>query len=85
MIRELEALAGMEFSLLTERRRHPPAGAAGGSPGLRGRNLLVSSDDSVRELASKAMGRLRVGERLRIETPGGGGYGASEASGPLTD
>jgi N-methylhydantoinase B len=85
VIRELEALAGMEFSLLTERRRHPPPGAAGGSPGLCGRNLLISSDEGVRELASKAMGRLRAGERLRIETPGGGGYGAVEASGALTD
>jgi N-methylhydantoinase B len=75
VIRDLEALAAMEFSLLTDRRRHPPAGAAGGSPGTPGRNLLVSGDGSAREIASKAAGRLRPGERLRIETPGGGGYG----------
>jgi N-methylhydantoinase B len=80
VIRELEALAAMEFSLLTERRRHPPTGAAGGSPGARGRNLLISSDEDARELASKVMGRLRRGERLRIETPGGGGYGAPSPS-----
>jgi N-methylhydantoinase B len=75
VIRELEALAEMEFSLLTERRRHRPAGAVGGGPGAAGRNLLMSSDGRVRELPSKTAGRLRPGERLRIETPGGGGYG----------
>jgi N-methylhydantoinase B len=80
VIRELEALAEMEFSLLTERRRHRPAGAAGGGAGAAGRNLLISSDESVRELASKTAGRLEPGERLRIETPGGGGYGASARS-----
>ena len=40
VVRELEALAPMGFSLLTERRRHAPPGAAGGGPGARGRNLL---------------------------------------------
>ena len=41
VVRELEALAEMRFSLLTERRRHPPPGARGGAPGATGRNLLV--------------------------------------------
>jgi N-methylhydantoinase B len=71
----------MEFSLLTERRRHPPPGGAGGSAGASGRNLLVAGDGATRELASKATGRLRPGERLRIETPGGGGYGPREPFG----
>jgi N-methylhydantoinase B len=70
VIRELEALAALRYSLITERRRHPPAGAEGGEPGARGHNLL---DDS--ELPPKAIGRLERGQRLRIETPGGGGYG----------
>jgi N-methylhydantoinase B len=70
VIRELEALEPMEFSLLTERRRHPPPGAAGGRPGAAGRNLLDG-----RELPPKASGSLRPGQRLRIETPGGGGFG----------
>jgi N-methylhydantoinase B len=70
VVRELEALAPMEFSLLTERRRHPPAGAGGGGPGARGRNLLDGD-----ELPPKASGSLRPGQRLRIETPGGGGFG----------
>jgi N-methylhydantoinase B len=70
VVRELEALDEMRFSLITERRRHPPPGAGGGEPGAPGRNL-VNGD----ELPPKASGTLRPGDRLRIETPGGGGYG----------
>jgi N-methylhydantoinase B len=69
--RELEALAEMRFSLITERRRHPPPGADGGEPGAPGRNLVNGE-----ELPAKAFGELRPGDRLRVETPGGGGHGA---------
>jgi len=68
--RELEALAEMRYSLITERRRQAPPGAAGGEPGARGRNLLNGA-----ELPPKTSGTLSPGDRLRIETPGGGGYG----------
>jgi N-methylhydantoinase B len=70
VVRELEALADMDYSLLTERRRHPPPGANGGEPGACGRNLLDGE-----ELPPKARGSIKQGQRLRIETPGGGGYG----------
>jgi N-methylhydantoinase B len=70
VVRELEALEPMTYSLITERRRHPPPGAAGGEPGATGRNLLDGE-----ELPPKSIGRLEPGQRLRIETPGGGGYG----------
>jgi N-methylhydantoinase B len=70
VVRELEALAPMTFSLLTVRRRHAPPGAEGGEPGAPGRNLLDGE-----ELPPKALGSLRPGQRLRIETPGGGGFG----------
>ena len=70
VVRELEALDEMRFSLITERRRHAPPGAAGGEPGAPGRNLLNGD-----ELPPKASGALRPGDRLRIETPGGGGFG----------
>jgi N-methylhydantoinase B len=73
VIRELEALAPLSYSLITERRRHPPAGAHGGKPGAKGRNLLDGE-----ELPPKAIGRLEPGQRLRIETPGGGGHGKPE-------
>ncbi|HVL95286.1 MAG TPA: hydantoinase B/oxoprolinase family protein [Solirubrobacteraceae bacterium] len=72
VVREYEALAEMELSLLTERRRHAPAGAAGGEPGARGVNRLDGA-----ELPPKARARLRPGQRLTIETPGGGGHGAA--------
>jgi N-methylhydantoinase B len=71
VVRELEALAPMAYSLITERRRHAPPGADGGEPGARGRNLLGGE-----ELAPKATGKLEPGDRLTIETPGGGGHGA---------
>jgi N-methylhydantoinase B len=70
VVRELEALDEMRYSLITERRRHAPPGARGGEPGATGRNLLNGE-----ELPPKASGTLRPGDRLRIETPGGGGYG----------
>jgi N-methylhydantoinase B len=70
VVRELQALRDMSFSLIAERRRHPPPGAAGGAPGAPGRDLLDGGS-----LPGKATGRLRAGQRLRIETPGGGGYG----------
>jgi N-methylhydantoinase B len=68
--RELEALAPMRFSLITERRRHAPRGRDGGEDGEPGRNLLDGEP-----LPSKASGELSPGGRLRIETPGGGGCG----------
>lgn len=68
IVREIEALAPMRFTLITERRRHPPRGSGGGSDGAPGRNMLNGAP-----LASKADGELGPGDRLRIETPGGGG------------
>jgi len=70
VVREVEALEPMDYSLITERRRHAPSGVDGGGPGLPGRNLLNGD-----ELPPKAAGSLRAGDRLRIETPGGGGHG----------
>jgi N-methylhydantoinase B len=70
VVREVEALVPMAYSLITERRRHAPPGADGGEPGARGRNLLNGE-----ELPPKATGELRPGDRLALETPGGGGHG----------
>jgi N-methylhydantoinase B len=70
VIRELEALEPLDYSLITERRRHAPPGVDGGDAGRPGRNLLDGE-----ELPPKAIGRLEPGQRLRIETPGGGGHG----------
>jgi N-methylhydantoinase B len=70
VVRELEALSDMTFSLIAERRRHPPRGAHRGKPGACGRDQLDG-----RTLPSKSTGTLLPGQRLRIETPGGGGFG----------
>jgi N-methylhydantoinase B len=70
VVRELEALEEMNYSLATERRRNAPPGADGGEPGAPGRNLLNGD-----ELGPKTSGTLSPGDRLRIETPGGGGLG----------
>jgi N-methylhydantoinase B len=69
IVREIEALAPMRFSLITERRRHPPRGAGNGGDGAPGVNLLNGSP-----LPGKAAGNLSPGDRLRLETPGGGGW-----------
>jgi N-methylhydantoinase B len=68
IVREIEALAPMRYTLISERRRHPPRGRDGGEDGKPGLNLLDG-----KPLASKAEGNLEPGNRLRIETPGGGG------------
>jgi N-methylhydantoinase B len=67
IVREIEALAPMHFTLISERRRHPPRGRGGGdgATGVNRRNA--------EQLSSKAEGDLEPGDRLRIETPGGGG------------
>jgi N-methylhydantoinase B len=59
------------LSLLSQRRRIAPAGAAGGEPGLVGRNLLNGD-----ELPPFASLELEPGDVLTVETPGGGGYGS---------
>jgi N-methylhydantoinase B len=75
IVREIEALAPMRFTLITERRDRGPRGRAGGKDGAPGRNLLNGN-----ELAAKVEGDLEPGDVLRIETPGGGGHGSPDAS-----
>jgi len=74
IVRELEALEPMRYTLISERRRHRPRGRDGGDDGQPGRNLF---NDEL--LPSKCEGELSPGDRLRIETPGGGGYGKLES------
>jgi len=70
LVREFEFLQEAEFTLLTERRRHAPWGLAGGADGARGVNLLNGET-----LPPKCHRRVKGGDRLVVETPGGGGYG----------
>jgi N-methylhydantoinase B len=70
VVRELRVLESCRLSLLGERRRRAPQGAVGGKPGARGRNLLNGE-----ELPGKVTRDLAAGDVVRIETPGGGGFG----------
>jgi N-methylhydantoinase B len=70
VIREIEALEACRYSIVSERRARAPLGAAGGSEGAAGRNLLNG-----REIPAKITGDLAAGDVLTIETPGGGGHG----------
>ena len=76
LIREIEFLAPVTVTMLSERRRIPPYGAQSGAPGAIGRNLLTRASGEVVDLGGKFSLRLDAGDTLRIETPGGGGYGA---------
>ena len=75
IVRELEALEPMRYTLIAERRRHVPPGRKGGDPGAPGADLLNGLP-----IPAKGEGELSPGDRLRIETPGGGGYGAEPSS-----
>jgi N-methylhydantoinase B len=72
--RELELFHESQITLLTERRRFAPYGLAGGEPGQVGHNLLIRDEETI-ELPGKSTQNLKPGDILRIETPGGGGYG----------
>lgn len=76
VIRELEPLRPLVMSILSERRTLRPYGMAGGGEGTTGRNFLVKKNGIVVNMGGRCSGSIDLGERLRIETPGGGGYGA---------
>jgi N-methylhydantoinase B/oxoprolinase/acetone carboxylase alpha subunit len=75
IVREYEMLAPTTVTLLTDRRIGQPYGAQRGLPGACGRNTVIRADGSVEAAPSKGSLQLRPGDRLRIETPGGGGFG----------
>lgn len=75
--REVELLAEVQVTLMTERRRFAPYGAAGGQPGQSGQNSFIRGNQ-VTELPAKTTLTLQAGDILRVETPGGGGYGEPE-------
>ncbi len=77
LVREIELLAEAEVTVLSERRSTAPYGLQGGEPGKSGLNQVIRQGQSV-VLPGKFTTRLKSGERLRIETPGGGGWGRKE-------
>jgi len=84
IIRELEFLTDVRCSILSDRRRFPPYGLAGGLPGKPGRNTLVSKGRA-HKLPSKTVAPVPAGSILTIETPGGGGWGRPVPRKPRRD
>jgi N-methylhydantoinase B len=74
-IREIEVLAAARMSLLSDRRKRAPYGLQGGDDGALGRAFIIRADGSKEQLPSKGSWDLAAGDRVRIETPGGGGFG----------
>jgi N-methylhydantoinase B len=75
LVREVELLADAEVTLLAERRRFRPYGLEGGGEGAAGKATAVKASGEEIELPGKCSMRFGKGDALRIETPGGGGWG----------
>jgi 5-oxoprolinase (ATP-hydrolysing) len=76
VVREMEFLQPMKVSLVTQRRgAFPPYGAHGGEHGAIGKNILVAADGTEQLLDGVTSFEVASGETIRIETPGGGGWG----------
>ncbi len=74
LIREIEMLTDTEVTVLSERRQGVPYGLSGGKPGQSGSNTKVGANGN-EQLPGKVNCHFAAGERLRLETPGGGGWG----------
>ncbi len=75
IVREIEVLTDATVTVLSDRRELRPYGLAGGGEGQAGRTSVARQDGSTELLPGKASVRLRRGERVRVESPGGGGWG----------
>ena len=74
IVREIEFLTPCDVTILSDRRARGPYGLAGGEAGRVGRNTLLRRRERIK-IAAKANFMTRAGDVLRIETPGGGGWG----------
>ncbi len=79
VIREIEFLQDAQVTIISDRRESRPFGLAGGSPGQTGRNVLIRNGTE-QSLAGKVTLEVIRGDRVRIETPGGGGYGKRDTA-----
>lgn len=77
LVREIELLTETQIGLLCDRRRFGPYGLAGGRPGKPGRNMLLVKEKA-RALPGKCSLYAPAGSVIRIETPGGGGWGRKD-------
>lgn len=74
IVREITFLSDAEVTVLSERRKRPPYGLFGGRSGALGKNMIIRKGKK-EEKPGKFFASLKKGDILRIETPGGGGYG----------
>ncbi len=74
LVREIRLLSEAEITVLSERRRYRPYGLYGGEPGAAGRNIVKHSGRRI-EKSGKFSATLQKDDVIRIETPGGGGFG----------
>jgi len=79
IVREIEVLSDAQVTMLADRRSRGPYGLGGGGDGAPGRTVVIRQDGSEEEVAGKTSVRLRAGERVRIESPGGGGWGKANS------
>ena len=75
-VRRVRFRQAMTAGILSNRRKVPPFGLAGGQPGATGRNAVERADGSMQELSATASVAMKRDDVFVIETPGGGGYGA---------
>jgi N-methylhydantoinase B len=75
IVREIEVLTNAQVTLLADRRTRGPYGLEGASDGASGKTVIMRLDGSEEELPGKTSVRLQAGERVRVESPGGGGWG----------
>ncbi len=78
VVREIETLVPARMSLLSDRRKRGPYGLLGGDDGKPGSAAIIRGGRTQR-IGSKGSWELKAGDRVRIETPGGGGYGRKGA------
>jgi N-methylhydantoinase B len=74
IVRELQALADCEGTILADRRTTQPRGSAGASPGARANDQILDVSGATRQIAGKSRFTLHTGDVLSIRTPGGGGW-----------
>jgi 5-oxoprolinase (ATP-hydrolysing) len=77
-VRRVRFLEPMTASILSNGRKHPAFGMAGGQPGLVGINRVVRTNDQVEDLGHIGQAQMNPGDLFEVHTPGGGGYGAPE-------
>ena len=74
VVRELETLVPARMSLLADRRKQGPYALQGAADGTPGTNTIIRQGKE-EKIAAKSSHELKAGDRIRIETPGGGGWG----------